>query len=49
LAIADVAFAPPDSKEYTMEETNGSGLGHILVRRMLANEAEGNAIEMIRS
>ena len=38
--IADVAFIPPDSKKYTIEETNGSGLGQILVRRMLANEAE---------
>jgi hypothetical protein len=38
--IADVVFVPPDSKKYTIEETNGSGLGQILVRRMLANEAE---------
>ena len=38
--VADVAFVPPDSKKYTIEETNGSGLGQILVRRMLANEAE---------
>jgi outer membrane lipoprotein-sorting protein len=38
--IADVAFVPPDSKKYTIAETNGSGLGQILVRRMLANEAE---------
>jgi hypothetical protein len=38
--IADVAFVPPDSKKYTIEETNGSGMGQILVRRMLAVEAE---------
>ena len=38
--IADVAFVPPDSKKYTIEEANGSGLGQIVVRRMLANEAE---------
>jgi hypothetical protein len=38
--IADVAFVPPDSKKYTIQETNGSGLGQILVRRMLAGEAE---------
>ena len=38
--IADVAFVPPDSKKYTIQETNGSGLGQIIVRRMLANEAE---------
>jgi outer membrane lipoprotein-sorting protein len=38
--IADVAFVPPDSKEYTIEQTNGSGLGGMNVRRMLASEAE---------
>jgi len=38
--IADVAFVPPDSKEYTIQETNGSGLGQMIVRRMLVNEAE---------
>ncbi len=37
---ADVAFVPPDSKKYTIQETNGSGLGQIIVRRILANEAE---------
>lgn len=37
---ADIAFVPPDSKKYTIQETSGSGLGQILVRRMLANEAE---------
>lgn len=38
--IADVAFVPPDSKKYTIQETNGNGLGAMIVRRMLANEAE---------
>jgi hypothetical protein len=38
--IADVAFVPPDSKKYTIQQTNGSGLGGIIVRRMLASEAE---------
>ena len=38
--VADVAFVPPDSKKYAIEETSGSGLGQILVRRMLAGEAE---------
>ena len=38
--VADVFFVPPDSKKYTIEEAKGSGLGQILVRRMLANEAE---------
>jgi hypothetical protein len=37
---ADVAFVPPDSKKYTIQETNGSGVGQVLVRRMLAGEAE---------
>ncbi len=38
--IADVAFVPPDSKKYTIEQANGSSLGGMIVRRMLANEAE---------
>jgi hypothetical protein len=38
--IADLAFVPPDSKKYTIEQTNGSGLGGMIVRRMLASEAE---------
>ena len=38
--IADVAFVPPDSKGYIIQATNGSGLGQMIVRRMLANEAE---------
>lgn len=38
--IADVAFVPPDSKKYAIQQTNGSGLGGIIVRRMLASEAE---------
>jgi hypothetical protein len=38
--IADIAFVPPDSKKYTIQETNGSGMGQVLVRRMLAVEAE---------
>ena len=38
--IAVVAFVPPDSKKYSIQETNGSGMGKILVRRMLAGEAE---------
>ena len=38
--IADVAFVPPDSQKYTIQQTNGSGLGGMIVRRMLASEAE---------
>ena len=38
--IADVAFDPPDSKTFIIQETNGSALGQMVVRRMLANEAE---------
>lgn len=38
--IADVAFLPPDSKKFTIQQTNGSGLGGMIVRRMLASEAE---------
>jgi hypothetical protein len=38
--IADVFFVPPDSKNYAIQETNGTGLGERIVRRMLANEVE---------
>jgi hypothetical protein len=38
--VADVAFVPPDSKKFTIQQTTGSGLGGTIVRRMLANEAE---------
>lgn len=38
--IADVAFVPPDSKKFTIQQTHGSGLGGTIVRRMLASEAE---------
>jgi len=38
--IAAVAFVPPNSKKYTIQETKGSGLGQMIVRRMLASEAE---------
>jgi hypothetical protein len=38
--IADVTFVPPDSKKYRIQETSGSGVGQVLVRRVLAGEAE---------
>jgi len=38
--IANIAFVPPDSKKYSIQEMNGRGLGQILVRRMLVGEAE---------
>jgi hypothetical protein len=38
--IADVTFVPPDSKEYTIQQINGSGLGKMIIGRMLAKEAE---------
>jgi len=38
--IANIAFVPPSSKKYSIQETNGSGVGIILVRRMLVGEAE---------
>jgi hypothetical protein len=38
--IADVAFVPPDSKTYSIQEADGSGLGKIIVRLMLAGEAD---------
>jgi hypothetical protein len=38
--IADVSFVPPDLKNYAIQQTNGTGLGERVVRRMLAGEAE---------
>ena len=38
--IADVAFVPPDSKKYTIQQISGSGLGKMIIGRMLASEAE---------
>jgi len=38
--IADVAFVPPDSKKFTIQQTHGNRLGGMIVRRMLASEAE---------
>lgn len=38
--VADVSFVPPNSKEYSIQQTSGSGLGEFIVRRMLANKAE---------
>jgi hypothetical protein len=37
---ADVAFDPPGSKRYAIQQANGTGLGEKLVRRMLDSEAE---------
>ena len=37
--IAKVAFVPPDSKKYAIQEASGSRLGQMIVRRMLAGEA----------
>ena len=37
---ADVTFVPPDRKQYAIQESSGSGLGEMLVRRMLAGEAD---------
>ena len=38
--VADVSFVPPNSKKYTIQQTSGTGLGEMIVRRMLAGEAE---------
>jgi outer membrane lipoprotein-sorting protein len=37
---ADITFVPPDRKQYAIQESSGSGLGEILVRRMLTGEAD---------
>ena len=38
--IAKVAFVPPDSKKYAIQEASGSRLGQMIVRRILASEVE---------
>ena len=38
--VADVTFVPPDSKKYTIQQINGSGLGKMIIGHMLAKEAE---------
>ena len=38
--IAAVTFVPPDFRKYAIQQSSGSGLGEIIVRRMLAGEAE---------
>jgi len=38
--VANVSFVPPSSKKYAIQQTSGTGLGEMIVRRMLANEAE---------
>jgi hypothetical protein len=38
--IVDVTFVPPDLKKYAIQQTNGTGLGERIVRRMLEREVE---------
>lgn len=38
--IADVSFVPPDSKNYTIQQTKGNGLGEKVVRHMLESEMD---------
>jgi hypothetical protein len=38
LVIAEITVDPPDSKKYTVQSAEGSGLGEKLVRRMLDSE-----------
>lgn len=38
--IADVSFVPPTSKNYAIQQVNGTGFGEKVVRRMLASEVE---------
>ena len=37
---AEVAFAPPNSKKFTIRQRTGSGLGERIVRRMLEGETQ---------
>lgn len=36
--VAEITVLPPNSKKYTIEETNGSGWGEKIVRKMLDSE-----------
>ncbi len=38
--IADIVFVPPGSKNYTIQQATGSGLGGNIIRRALASETE---------
>jgi hypothetical protein len=38
--IADITFVPPASKKYAIQQSNGTGLGEKIVRRMLEREVE---------
>jgi hypothetical protein len=38
--VADVTFVPPAFKKYAIQQTNGTGLGEKIVRRMLEREVE---------
>ena len=40
LVVADIAFVPPNLKNYVIEESSGAGLGERAVRRILQSEAE---------
>jgi hypothetical protein len=37
---AEVTFVPPNSKKYTIRQSNGSGVGERIVRRMLEVETQ---------
>ena len=38
--IADISFVPPTSKNFSIQKTNGTGIGERIVRRMLSSEVE---------
>ncbi|MGA3294230.1 MAG: outer membrane lipoprotein-sorting protein [Candidatus Acidiferrales bacterium] len=40
LVTAEITVVPPDSKKYTIEKSNGSGLGEKIVRKMLDGEVD---------
>ena len=47
--IADVSFVPPTSKNYAIQQVNGTGFGEKVVRRMLASEVEIAKISVQRT
>jgi hypothetical protein len=38
--IAHIAYVPPDGSHYTIQKVSGSGLGEVLVRKVLESESD---------
>jgi hypothetical protein len=40
VVVVDVSFVPPDFKQYTIQQSSGTGLGERIVRQMLEHETD---------